>query len=110
MLDKTNKNIVYRTVHDVAAINGFYNILSRSGEEISDFEDLYCRVEDKAARVIKQMLNKAFVPPPYYKERDLLSQYLSMQFMRTPKSRRREQLISDYCTKKSNTGQVEGNR
>lgn len=99
VLDKTSKNITYKAVHDVAAIEGFYNVVSESGEETSHFEDLYCKAEDKAARIIKRMLDKTFVPPLCSKERGLLSQYLSMQFMRTTKSRRREQLISDYCTK-----------
>lgn len=99
VLNKESKNISYQAVRNTAGVAGFYNILSNSGEEIDAIENLYSQTEDEAARITRCIVKNAFIPPPGHKYRETLSRYLSMQFFRTIKSRRREQLISDYCTK-----------
>jgi hypothetical protein len=83
---------------DTAAIKDFYTFVDKAGNERDDLEGEFAQLEGAAHSIISNV-NSDFCLIPHSEQKEILALFIGLQALRTPMSRRSDELMSDYITK-----------
>ncbi|MFD8472017.1 DUF4238 domain-containing protein [Streptomyces globisporus] len=84
-------------IADVTVRRDFYSMLDQDGQLDDTVEDLLAELEDKAAKVIRKVVNGAW--PLETEDRDVLTEWIAAQHARIPAARAANNEIADHIGK-----------